>query len=65
MEALLSLLDETVLYQFLLLLARILAFMAFMPVFGHIAVSPRIRIAFSFYVSIFLFPLIDTPLQIT
>ena len=59
MEAFLSLLNEGVLYQFLLLLARILSFVAFMPVFGHTAISPTIRIAFAFYVTIFIFPLVD------
>lgn len=58
MEALLSLLNEQVLYQFLLLLARVLSFVAFMPVFGHTAISPTIRIAFAFYITIFIFPLI-------
>ena len=59
MEAFLSLLNEEVLFQFLLLLARILAFVAFMPVFGHAAISPTIRIAFAFYITIFIFPLVD------
>ena len=59
MEAFLSLLNEGVLYQFLLLLARILSFVVFMPVFGHAAISPTIRIAFAFYVTIFIFPLVD------
>jgi flagellar biosynthetic protein FliR len=59
MEAFLSLLNEDIVYQFLLLLARIVAFVAFMPVFGHTAVSARIRIAFAFYITIFVFPLVD------
>uniref|UniRef100_UPI004048424E flagellar biosynthetic protein FliR n=1 Tax=Aliarcobacter sp. TaxID=2321116 RepID=UPI004048424E len=59
MEAFLSLLNEEVLYQFLLLFARILAFVAFMPIFGHVAISPTIRIAFAFYITIFIFPLVD------
>ncbi|MCB9097472.1 MAG: flagellar biosynthetic protein FliR [Arcobacter sp.] len=59
MEAFLSLLNEQILYQFLLLFARILAFVAFMPVFGHSAINPTIRIAFAFYISIFVFPLVD------
>ena len=58
MEAFLSLLNEGVLFQFLLLLARILAFVAFMPVFGHAAISPTIRITFAFYITIFVFPLV-------
>jgi flagellar biosynthesis protein FliR len=59
MEAFLSLLNEDIVYQFLLLLARILAFVAFMPVFGHSAISPTIRIAFAFYITIFIFPLVS------
>ena len=59
MGAFLSLLNEQILYQFLLLFARILAFVAFMPVFGHSAINPTIRIAFAFYISIFVFPLVD------
>ena len=59
MEAFLSLLNEENLYQFLLLLARILAFVAFMPVFGHAAISPTIRIAFAFYITVFVFPLVS------
>lgn len=59
MEAFLSLLNEAVVYQFLLLLARIVAFVSFMPVFGHAAISPTIRIAFAFYITVFLFPLVD------
>ena len=59
MESLLSLLNEDTIYEFLLLLARILSFVAFMPVFGHPAISPRIRIAFAFYLTIFIFPIIE------
>jgi len=59
MEALISLLDENTVFHFLLLFVRILAFMAFMPIFGHKAISVRIRAAFSFYVAIFLFPLVE------
>lgn len=65
MEAFLSLLNEETLYQFLLLLARILAFVAFMPVFGHAAISPTIRIAFAFYITIFVFPLINISTSVT
>lgn len=65
MEGLLALLDETVLYSFLLLLARIVSFVAFMPVFGHAAISPTIRIAFAFYFALFLFPIIDVKTEIT
>ncbi|QOG12003.1 flagellar biosynthetic protein FliR [Arcobacter sp. FWKO B] len=59
MQELISLLDEVVLYNFLLLLGRVLAFVAFMPIFGHTSVSPSIRVAFAFYLSIFLFPIVQ------
>ena len=65
MEALLSLLQEDTVYSFLLLLARILAFIAFMPIFGHSGVSAKIRIAFAFYITIFIFPLVDVTTPIT
>lgn len=65
MEAFLSLLNEEVLFQFLLLFARIMAFVAFMPVFGHAAISPTVRIAFSFYITIFIFPLVEVATNIT
>jgi flagellar biosynthesis protein FliR len=65
MEAFLSLLNEDILFQFLLLFARILTFVAFMPVFGHAAISPTIRIAFAFYITIFIFPLIDVATNVT
>ena len=65
MEVFLSLLNEEVLFQFLLLFARILAFVAFMPVFGHAAINPTIRIAFAFYITIFIFPLVDVVTNIT
>ena len=65
MEAFLSLLNEDVVYQFLLLLARIVAFVAFMPIFGHTAISTRIRIAFAFYITIFVFPLVNVTTPIT
>lgn len=60
MEAFLSLLDETLVFKFLLLFARIASFVAFMPVFGHTAISARIRVAFAFYLTLFLFPLVDS-----
>jgi len=65
MEAFLSLLNEKVVFEFLLLLARILAFVAFMPIFGDAAVSGRIRIALAFYITIFLFPIVDVTTPIT
>lgn len=59
MEALLSLLNEKIVYEFLLLLARILAFVAFMPVFGHASVPPTIRVAIAFFITLFLFPVVE------
>lgn len=59
MESLVQLIDQNVTYTFLLLFARILSFMAFMPVFGHVSVSPTIRIGIAFYFTVFLFPLVD------
>ena len=65
MEAFLSLLNEEVLFQFLLLFARIIAFVAFMPVFGHAAINPTVRIAFAFYITVFIFPLVSVATNIT
>jgi len=59
LEALVSLINQPTVLAFSLLLARILSFMAFMPIFGHKAISPTIRVAISFYLTVFLFPLID------
>ncbi|MEA3288583.1 MAG: flagellar biosynthetic protein FliR [Campylobacterota bacterium] len=60
MQELVSLLDQQTVYHFLLLLGRVLAFMAFMPIVGHKTVNPTVRIAISFYFTLFLFPLVDT-----
>lgn len=65
MEAFLSLFNEDIVYQFLLLFARIIGFVAFMPIFGHTAVNVRVRIAFAFFISIFLFPLGNLSIKIT
>ncbi len=59
MQQLISLLDQQTVLAFLLLLARVLSFMAFMPIVGHKTVNPTIRIAISFYLTVFLFPLIN------
>ena len=59
MEELISLLEEQTVLSFFLILARVLSFMAFMPVVGHKSVNPTVRIAISFYLTIFLFPLVD------
>jgi len=59
MQELLSLIDQQSVFAFLLLLARVLSFMAFLPIVGHKMVNPTIRIAISFYLTVFLFPLIS------
>lgn len=64
MEAFLSLLNEEVVLKFLLLLARILAFVAFMPVYGHPSVNARIRVTFAFFITLFLFPIIEVQNEI-
>lgn len=66
MQQLISLLDQQTVLAFSLLLARILSFMAFMPIVGDKSVNPTIRIAISFYITVFLFPLVDhTNLAVT
>ena len=60
MQELISLLNEETLFSFLLLFARLISFSAFMPVFGHTSISSTIRMVFAFYMSIFLFPLVET-----
>ncbi len=65
MEAFFSLLNSEILFHFLLLLARILAFVAFMPIFGHTAVSSTIRVAIAFFITIFIFPLVEINGSIT
>jgi flagellar biosynthetic protein FliR len=59
MQQLISMIDQQTVYAFLLLFARILAFMAFMPIVGHKSVNPTIRVTISFYLSVFMFPLVE------
>lgn len=59
MQSLISLLNDGVLFPFLLLFARIVSFVAFMPVFSHKAIPAKIKVAFAFFLTVFLFPLID------
>lgn len=59
MEAFLSLFQEETLVQFILLLARVFAFMAFMPIFGHRTIAVKIKATFSFFLAIFLFTTVD------
>lgn len=59
MEALLSLLNEDILYTFLLLFARIAAFMAVLPIFEHQSFPLRTRAALSLFLTIFLFAIVE------
>jgi len=59
LQSIVELLNQNVIYVFLLLFARIIAFVAFMPIFEHKSISPTIKIVISFYLSLFLFPLVD------
>ncbi|QKF82891.1 flagellar biosynthetic protein FliR [Halarcobacter ebronensis] len=59
MQELISFLGEEKIYSFLLLFARILAFMVFLPVFSHVAISSTVRVAAAFFVTIFLYPLVN------
>ncbi|WP_044417526.1 flagellar biosynthetic protein FliR [Halarcobacter anaerophilus] len=59
MQELISLLNEQSLYSFLLLLARILAFVVFLPIFNHTSISSSIRVAFAFFITIFLYPIVE------
>ncbi len=59
MNQLVSLLDQQNILAFLLLFARVISFMAFIPILKHKSVTIKMRAAISFYLAIFLFPLID------
>ena len=59
METLISLLNEEFLYKFLLLFARIVSFIAFMPIFGHKSVPVKVKIVFALFFTIFVFPFIS------
>ena len=59
MESLVELLSQDTVFAFLLLFVRIATFMVFMPIFGHASVSVTIRGAIAFYMTLFLFPLVD------
>lgn len=59
MQELISLLNEQTLFSFLLLFARVLAFVVFMPIFNHAAISPTIRVTIAFYITIFLYPIVN------
>lgn len=59
MESLVEILSQETVFAFLLLYARIVTFVVFMPIFGHTSVSVSIRGAISFYLTLFLFPLVN------
>ena len=59
MQSLISLLNDEVLFPFLLLLGRIMSFAAFMPIFSHKTVPIKVRITFSFFLTLFLYPLVN------
>ena len=59
MQSLISLLNDGVLFPFLLLLGRIMSFVAFMPVFSHKAVPSKIRMTVALSITVFLFPLVE------
>ncbi|MBD3841351.1 MAG: flagellar biosynthetic protein FliR [Campylobacterales bacterium] len=59
MQELISHINQDVVFAFLLLLARILSFMAFMPIVSHKSVNATTRIAMSFYFTVFLYPLVE------
>ncbi len=65
MESLISLFDENVLFPFLLLFARIASFVSFMPVFGHKSIPMQIKVAFAFFLTIFIFPVIEIQNNVT
>jgi len=65
MQSLISLLNDGVLFPFLLLLGRIMSFVAFMPIYSHKAVPSKVRITFAFFLTVFLYPLIDVENTVT
>lgn len=65
METLVNLLDQNLVFGFLLLFARIGTFMSFMPVFGHASVSIPIRISLSFLFTLFIIPFVNIPPDIS
>jgi flagellar biosynthetic protein FliR len=58
-EELLSLFNTELLYPFLLLFTRVLAFFVFMPIYNHIAIPANIKAVFAFYMTLFLFPALN------
>lgn len=59
MEALLSLLNEQVLINFLLLFTRVAAFMALLPIFEHQSFPLKTRAGLSLFLTIFLFSIVE------
>lgn len=63
METLIALLSEDFLYKFLLLFARILAFVVFMPIFGHKSIPMKVRLSLALFFSIFLYSFVGFDTQ--
>lgn len=59
MQGLISLLNEEILFSFLLLFARVLSFVVFIPIFNYKSISSPIRMALAFYLTIFLYPIVE------
>jgi flagellar biosynthesis protein FliR len=65
MEDYIQFFDLSILYPFLLLLGRIFAFMVFIPIFSHKSIPVKIKVVFSFYLAIFLFPIVPHTMTFT
>jgi flagellar biosynthetic protein FliR len=55
-----ELISEEYVFSFFLLFTRITAMFATMPFFSHQSISIQVKAAFAFYLSIILFPFVDT-----
>jgi len=53
-----SLLQHDHIYTFLLLFVRISTLFVFLPFFNHMSVSPQIKAAFAFYLTLVLYPIV-------
>jgi len=53
-----SLLQPDHIYTFLLLFVRLSTLFVFMPFFNHMSISPQIKAAFAFYLTLVLFPVV-------
>ncbi|WP_201352443.1 flagellar biosynthetic protein FliR [Hydrogenimonas urashimensis] len=55
-----SLLQPDHIYTFLLLFVRLSTLFVFLPFFSHMSVSPSIKAAFAFYLTLVLYPIVQT-----